>query len=498
MQRLHFNSVGHWIQMGKLKKWKKSASLRTQLVTSFHLVLLFSILATIITAGAIVLCAIIFLIPNGLNPANYYEKKIPDVLAFVQKHESNVTSRSFQSRLEKEIPTEGIGYQILNKEGDVVYGSIEKTYIRSKRDLYSKLNSDIHDGTYFVKLYPLFNREKEVNGAVLLRYKLTLASSNPKDRLFIVGATFLLFSSPFLYFYLFSYLFGRRFSRKIEKPFNELIDASHKIQRNDLEFSLPKVQESRELDQLVHAFEDMRVALKESLTRQWKLEEDRKEMTAAIAHDLRTPLTIIHGHTEGLLEGSKNNPKRLDDYLQTIFRNTVRSIRLLDQLRDVSVLENVTFSVKKEPINIREFVESKGSEFELLSQKKDVYFSYMVHGEQEFFHIDPHLIGQAFDNVITNCIRYTPRGGKITWNITTGNETVLFEVKDSGPGFAQNHNKKLFEKFYREDQSRGSTEGNAGLGLYIAHSIVQNHGGEIEAYNQKEGGAYIKIELPLT
>ncbi|WP_301337457.1 sensor histidine kinase [Priestia megaterium] len=294
-------------------------------------------------------------------------------------------------------------------------------------------------------------------------------------------------------------MFGRRFSKKIERPFNELMTAAKNIQHNNLDFSLSVTQDAKELSQLLHAFEEMRKELKQSLAKQWQLEEDRKDMTAAIAHDLRTPLTIIHGHTEILVEGSKNDPERLSRYLHTIYTNTQRSIQLLNQLQEVSVIENPGFAVKSEPININTFVHEKANEFQLLCQKKEITFVSSLsetEGPNEFYG-DPQRISQVLDNIITNCIRYTPERGEIVWNTAIHHNEVIFEIHDTGPGFTLSNKEQLFKKFYREDASRASGHGNLGLGLYIAHSIVKNHGGSITADNKETGGALFKIVLPV-
>ncbi|MDY0940655.1 HAMP domain-containing sensor histidine kinase [Priestia megaterium] len=484
--------------MGKIKKWMHRATLKAQFVLSFHLILLYSLLATLLTWG-IVITVNWVLMPGALNPANYYEKQIPDILQFVKEKEDTLLSTRVEKQVESVIPLEGMDYQVINKEGQILYGSMATQYIKNKRDFYSQVNTNIHAGKYIIKVYPLFNSKDEVNGAIALRYQLNMASTNPNIKWIVALVTFLSLASPFLYFYLFAYLFGRRFSRRIERPFNELMTAAKNIQNNNLDFSLSMTQDAKELSQLLHAFEEMRKELKQSLSKQWQLEEDRKEMTAAIAHDLRTPLTIIHGHTEILVEGSKKDPERLNRYLHTIYTNTLRSIQLLNQLQEVSVIENPGFTVKREPIDINTFVHEKADELQLLCQKKEITFLSSVSESQApiQFHGDPQRISQVLDNIITNCIRYTPERGEIVWNTVIHHKEIIFEIHDTGPGFALSNKEQLFKKFYREDTSRTGGHGNLGLGLYIAHSIVKNHGGSIMADNKDTGGAFIKVVLPM-
>ena len=147
---------------------------------------------------------------------------------------------------------------------------------------------------------------------------------------------------------------------------------ARKIQSHDLDFQLIESENTKELNQLVRAFEDMRIALKDSLLRQWQLEEERKEMVAAIAHDLRTPLTIIHGHVEGLIDGGAKNPERLERYLQTIFSSTQRSIRLIDQLNEVSAIGLQNFIMEPKVVDVAEFIEHKTEEYTMLCTKKNI------------------------------------------------------------------------------------------------------------------------------
>lgn len=164
--------------MGKIKKWMNRATLKAQFVLSFHLILLYSLLATLLTWGIVISVNWVFM-PGALNPANYYEKKIPEIIQFVNKKEDALLSKSAKNQVESVIPLEGMDYQIMNKEGQIVYGSMPTSYIKSKRDFYSQVNTNIHSGKYIIKVYPLFNSKDEVNGAIALRYQLNMASTNP-------------------------------------------------------------------------------------------------------------------------------------------------------------------------------------------------------------------------------------------------------------------------------------------------------------------------------
>ncbi|MBE1555367.1 sensor histidine kinase [Sporosarcina limicola] len=475
--------------MGKVER-----PIRRQIITSFYLILLLSAVATIVTWGII---ATIFLLQlNRMNPANYYEKQIPSILKSVEESKGQLLTIESKNELEKEIPLDGIAYQVVDKDGNILFGSTSKRYVKSQKALLNSFNKNLYDKTSIVKFYPTFNDKGEHIGAIGFRYELSLAASNPKLRGLIIVIGLLTLVSPFVYFYVFSYLIGKRFSKQIEQPFNHLMVGARKIQSHDLDFQLVESKTTKELNQLVRAFEDMRIALQDSLLRQWQLEEERKEMVAAIAHDLRTPLTIIHGHVEGLLDGGDKNTERLERYLQTIFTSTQRSIRLIDQLNEVSAIDRSNFTIEPIAINVVEFIQNKTEEYKMLCAKKNISiactFSIETGLEPELT-IDSYRISQVLDNIITNSIRYCPKNGLIEWKTTMSDKRLVFEIIDNGPGFQNKGIGRMFEKFYREDQSRSGHDANLGLGLYIAQMIVKQHNGSITIQNRPEGGAYTEV-----
>lgn len=202
----------------------------------------------------------------------------------------------------------------------------------------------------------------------------------------------------------------------------------------------------------MQAFEDMRSALKESLDRQLQLEQERKEMIAAISHDLRNPLTIIQGHAEGLLESGKRRPERLEPYLQTIIRNTNYASHLIAELNEMALIEKPTFTLNPKRTSINEFVQMKGKEYERLCAKKCIDFQYRMKNEEIYIRmIDQERISQILDNIVTNSIRYTPVNGHVEWMITMNpDQSITFDIFDNGPGFSSDQKQDVFDKYYQE------------------------------------------------
>ncbi len=476
-----------------MKKTKRK-TLRGQITASFYFILGWSILLTIVTWGLLFSIFLLLIQNDKINPANYYEGKLPELVALINEQE-DILKHEKQETLEQLLPLEGIDYQIVSLNGEIIYGTIQETYLRSEYELVNNLNTNLYDGGKIVRYYPLIGENGSLSGAIGLRYEISVLSANHQARAFLYLLAALAFVSPFVYFYIFAYVFGKRFSVRIEKPFNDIIASANKIRNHELDFSLEHIDSTEELNQLVSAFEEMKEALKQSLQQQWRLEQDRKDMVSSIAHDLKTPLTIIQGHVEGLLDSNVHLDARTKRYLHTIQKSCTRSIKLIRDLNEVAQLEQAQFTLHFSSINLLKWHEEKASQFQLLCDEKRISFQTDVSYGNEIqltsVKIDVDRIDQLIDNIFMNSFRFTKAGGSIHWNTSIKGHDITFEMIDNGPGFTSEDTSKLFEKFYREDPSRTGEAGHSGLGLFIAQTIAKKHGGEISAENRKEGGARV-------
>ncbi|WP_040984409.1 HAMP domain-containing sensor histidine kinase [Oceanobacillus jeddahense] len=469
--------------------------LRKQLSRHFYRIMLFSILATILTWVIGLLLFQLIYQNKTLNPANYYESQIPELVEFVNEQE-DVLNPDNQAVLEERIPLEGIDYQIVDTDGVMQYGSMQDRYIASREDVLTELNNNIYDGDQIVIYYPITDNEQHLQGAVGFRYVLSVMSSNAESQPVLLSLFIFFLLVPFVYIYLFTYTIGKRWAKRMEEPFNEIITGARKIENQDLNFTIRNNSNIKELHQLIAAFDKMKTALKEALEKQWSLEEDRREMVAAVAHDLKTPLTIIQGHAEGILESNQELIKRNRQYIETIIFNCQRSIRLIQELNDVSSYEKTEFHLEVEPTDVEALIQSKIKEYQQLCDTQEIRLQTSIHysdGQHDLFYLDSFRINQMLDNILTNCLRYTPEQGVITWDTYIAEEELKIVIMDSGPGFSKQNKKQLFKKFFREDKARNSADGHSGLGLFIAKAIVEKHQGEISADNHPDSGAVFTV-----
>ncbi|WP_203363861.1 HAMP domain-containing sensor histidine kinase [Bacillus sp. REN10] len=485
--------------MGKVNR--NNQTLRRRFIASFHLVLFKSIVGTILTWLLLVLYIHMLFSTNKLNPANYYEQQLPAVEKYIDDVGASILSSNSQGRLESVIPIEGIDYQVMDLDGQIVYGTYWTKLVGNGEELKQNIAAGVTtQGGGFIKYYPIKNDQGLLQGAVVFKYGLSLLTSNPHNKWMILflGMVLLFVVAPFMFFYLFSYFSGKRLSWEFERPFNEMIESTKKIKEQDLDFTLPVINYYVELEQLTQAFEEMRSALKDSLNRQLQLEQERKEMMAAISHDLRNPLTIIQGHAEGLLESRKRRQERLEPYLQTIIRNTNYASHLIAELNEMALIEKPTFTLNPKKTSINQFVQMKGEEYQRLCVKKCIDFQYRMINEDEIYMrmIDQERISQVLDNIVTNSIRYTPANGKIEWIITMNpDQSISFDIFDNGPGFSSEQKQRVFYKYYQEESKKSGENGLSGLGLYIAKEIVKKHRGEINVNNREIGGAHVKVRI---
>ncbi|KEK25272.1 ATPase [Bacillus gaemokensis] len=470
--------------------------IKQQLIVGFITIIVGSILLSIATLGAFVY----WWQKSGdqlMQPANYYEKKIPMIQEYATKKGERLLDKEEQKDLEKLIPREGITYQVIDSKGERKYGTYKRQVISKNNPLPKNLNMSLHvedidkNTTYYT---PLMSDDGELKGALGLNYTLKVSYANR----WIVFIIVFVMGSPFIYVSLLSYVVSHRIGKRLSRPIKELVDASKRIKARDLNFHI-EYKGKNEIGELVASFENMRAALADSLSRQWELEEERREYVRAISHDLKTPLTIVQGHTEGLQSGLWKNEELLQRYLQTIERNTNRMVKLLGEFNTVNELESFSFQLLLSEVNMESFFRKKIEEYECVAKKKEIEWNVMFENEDDIKTLvfDQERMSQVMDNMVMNGVRFTPEKGRMLVKVCIQHDELQFHVYDSGPGFQSGDVQKVFQRFYQEDKSRSSSKGHSGLGLYIAKTIVGKHGGNIFAENSSVcGGAHVWFRIP--
>jgi two-component system sensor histidine kinase BaeS len=270
---------------------------------------------------------------------------------------------------------------------------------------------------------------------------------------------------------------------QILSPLKKLTRATERVAQGDLPDSI-RLRSHDEFGQLGKSFDQMVENLKRSETL-------RQMMTADIAHELRTPVTIIQGTLEAIIDGVYEPSS---ETIAPIYEETLHLGRLIDDLRDLASAEAGELRLEKEPVDLETLVRQV---VEAAASSLDEAPAIRIGAETAIPRIDgdPKRLRQVLANLLGNALRHTPADGEIRIEIRRATNAVELVVEDTGPGFTDEDLPHLFERFYRGDPAR-SRGGGTGLGLAIVKQWVEAHGGTIRAENMAAGGARFTVQLP--
>jgi signal transduction histidine kinase len=246
------------------------------------------------------------------------------------------------------------------------------------------------------------------------------------------------------------------------------------------------VKSRDEIGELAAAFNQMSSDLD-------RLNRSRQQMTADIAHDLRTPLTVIGGYVESMQDGVlKPTPERLE----TIHTEVQHLQRLVEDLRTLSQADAGELTLNLATVRPSTLLERMSKSYGHLAGQNKVSLETCIEAGLPKIRVDPDRMAQVFGNLISNSLRYTPENGKITLAAKREETSIAFTVEDNGTGIQADALPYIFDRFYRADSARHQGDAS-GLGLAIAKSITEAHGGTISAESRPSDGTIIKILLPL-
>ncbi len=239
------------------------------------------------------------------------------------------------------------------------------------------------------------------------------------------------------------------------------------------------------------------IAVLHDVTEQHHVENERREFVANVSHELRTPLTSMRSYIEALEEGAWKDDNLAPQFLSVTREETDRMIRLVNDLLQLSKMDNTDDHLNKELIDFNMFIHKIINRFEM-SEGKNATFIRDIPKNGIFVEIDPDKMTQVFDNVITNALKYSKGKKKVEFHVKQNTlfNRMTIQIKDNGIGIPLNKVDKIFDRFFRVDKARTRKMGGTGLGLAISKEIVEAHNGRIWA-NSKEGfGTSVYITLP--
>jgi signal transduction histidine kinase len=279
------------------------------------------------------------------------------------------------------------------------------------------------------------------------------------------------------------FFWGARSLRRMSMPLDDLLNASHQVAEGDYSVRV-EAKGPPEVYSLMEGFNSMAERLQVN-------DRHRRNMLADVSHELRTPITVIQGNVEGILDGLYPADEAR---LKAIVEETQTLSRLVDDLRTMALAESGSLQLRREPTDFDLLIRDVVSSFDSQAKEKDIHVALSLM-DGDTLNVDPLRIREVLTNLLSNALRYTPRGGQVTIGLTEsgsgGEGGLVIFVQDSGPGIESADLPRVFERFYKSSDS-----GGMGLGLSIAKYLVEAHGGRIWAESEVGAGTKISFTLP--
>ena len=279
-------------------------------------------------------------------------------------------------------------------------------------------------------------------------------------------------------------LIAMRTFRGMFNPLAQVMAAADTVAEGDFSVRVPE-QGSGEFGRLSRSFNRMVTELELA-------DQQRRNLTADVAHELRTPLHIIQGNLEGIADGVYEADQEQIDHL---LGETRQLARLVEDLRTLSLAEAGQLPMKWEQVHLEELLADVATSFSGQAEAAGVALSYRLEGDAEGLAVkgDAGRLDQVLSNLVANALDHTPEGGKICMQAIRSAEGVRIEVSDTGSGIPAKDLAHIFDRFWRGE---GRRQTGSGLGLAIAKHLVQAHGGEISVESQPGEGTTFTIDLP--
>lgn len=385
-------------------------------------------------------------------------------------------------------------YGVFEKDGTYVYGNLSKEEQEGLWKSQMQSSPALIYGSYWKVI------EKENGLTALVEYQVIAKFSNPFLRSVFPNAELLFVGAYFLMFFGTAVALAKRQGKYLQKRLNVLKETAERVEREDLDFER-EYSDIQEVDHVLGALYQMKEALQKSLKEQWDIKRQKEDQIASLAHDIKTPLTIIRGNTELLLEEETEEEKRerdqeildnvreIERYLQ-ILQRTIRQFDGEPNRGSKDGQEEKKEEQKNFPASfwIQEICEraqalGRTKKLQICCRAADT--DKMIYGRKE-------ECSRALWNILSNAVDFSPRGGELLIEIKESGEFLAVTVTDDGPGFTKEGLAHATEQFYQADKSR-TRKDHYGMGLYIASEIMKEYKGFLQLENEEGRGGKVSL-----
>lgn len=422
------------------------------------------------------------------------EATYSELLTVVHTNPATVEDIGYLSQINESIE-EKASYLLVRKDNSIYYTGNEEAakQIYDRLPPYGAMNPDKRAGILFndLKKYVWqidFEFSDGSDGSIFIITRInTIISRKLIVDMFLAITLILVFTSIMLTQWIHKGVFV---------PINKLNIAMKKIKDGNFDYRL-QTESKGEIGELYRNYEDMRLRLKESTEEKLHQEKQNRELISNISHDLKTPITAIKGYVEGIMDGVADTPEKMDKYIKTVYNKANDMDRLINELTIYSKIDNNRIPYHFHRINVSEYfgdcVEEVGLDLE--SRHIRLNYSNIVSPDVQII-ADPEQMRRVINNIISNSVKYMDKKqGEIDIRILDEVDAIRVELEDNGKGIAPKDLPKIFERFYRTDTSRNSSQGGSGIGLSIVKKIIEDHGGYIWATSKEGEGTCMHFVL---
>lgn len=273
-----------------------------------------------------------------------------------------------------------------------------------------------------------------------------------------------------------------------DKPMNELSEAAEQVAKGNFSVCLKPVHRYDKRDYVDYMFEDFNRMVEEL----GSIETLKNDFISDVSHEIKTPLAVIQNYITALQELELTEEKR-KSYMDTIFTSTQKLTELVSNILKLNKLENQRIPLKAEPYYLNRQLSECVLQYEDLLERKEIEVEFQAE-EQAMLNADESIVELIWNNLLSNALKFTEHGGKITVRQRSEAEYIIVQISDDGCGMDENTRKHLFDKFYQGDTSH-ATEGN-GLGMALVKNAVDVLGGEISVESEIGKGSTFTVKLP--
>lgn len=405
-----------------------------------------------------------------LYPANYVQNQVEKLKLEVDKG----------LKLDEDKIPYPSKYIFINENNEIVKTNLSKDELENANK-YLK-------GENFKSKY-IYSKISYEGGTCVIAYDIKAHFTSRYWNELIPYPEILLIGIFFIGFISIACIIAINFGKKLKKELDPLKASTEKIINQDLDFEITS-SNVKEFNDVLNSISNMKEALKKSLQTQWYIEQEKKNQICALAHDIKTPITIIKGNAELLNESELCEEDK--EFAGYIISNANKIEKYVETLMDISKSDMGEYELK-ENIKTDEILDELKSELYMLCSLKDIRVVTNINYKTKSFISNKELLMRAIINIISNAVDYSPPKSEIEFAVRENEGMLIFTIKDCGKGFTENGLKNATNQFYMEASERKVGK-HYGMGLYIADSVAKNHGGSLILKNREDkDGAEVSL-----